>query len=141
MAMQSSASRSLHSNRALAVTLAAQIAPRDKVVMVDEFLYDVPFYARLQNPVSIASNWSDPDLPLHDNWRKEVFDAARFEPALGKELLVPLDDLAPIACGANRVWFIVAVDSAARVATLEGATRVYADPQHELWSASGRACP
>jgi 4-amino-4-deoxy-L-arabinose transferase-like glycosyltransferase len=141
MAAQATASRSLHSNRALAVALASQLAPEDKIVMIDEFLYDVPFYARLQRPVLIASNWSDPDLPLHDNWRKEIFDAARFDAALGKELLVPMNDLASIGCGATRVWFIVPIGgNALRVAAVNGATRVFADSQHELWRAPGHAC-
>ena len=85
------------SNRALALALAAHMAPADTVVMVDEYFYDVPFYARLTHPVVIASNWADPELPTRDNWRKEVFDAARFDPALGRELLQPLDRLDALA--------------------------------------------
>ncbi|MDE2298905.1 MAG: hypothetical protein KGK18_12170, partial [Burkholderiales bacterium] len=128
------------SNRALALTLAARIAPADRVVMVDEYLYDVPFYARLDRPVLIASNWADPALPKHDNWRKELFDAARFDPALGRTVLRPLDPLDALACGAGSAWFIAAAANAPRVAALPGATRVYADARQQLWRVPGHAC-
>ena len=130
-----------HSNRALALALAARMDAADKVVMVDHYFYDVPFYARLKRPVSIASHWNDPELPKRDNWRKELFDAARFDPALGRELLQPLDQLERLACGASAVWFIVTAADAARVSGLPGATRAFADARAELWRAPGRACP
>ena len=129
------------SNRELARTLAESIAPRDKVVMVDEYLYDVPFYAQLKHPVFITGNWADPELPKRDNWRKEVFDAARFDPALGRELLLPAGNLDRIACGASAVWFIVPAPNAAPVAALAGALRAFSDARNELWRVPGRACP
>ena len=129
------------SNRALARALAASIAPGDKVVMDDEYLYDVPFYAQLKRPVIITSAWSDPELPKRDNWRKEVFDAARFDPALGRELLLPAENLDRIACGANAVWFIVPAPNAGPVAALGGAVRAFRDARNELWRVPGHACP
>ena len=129
------------SSRALALALAGRLAPADTVVMVDEYYYDVPFYARLGMPVVIASRWDDPDLPRHDNWRKEVFDAARFDPVLGRQLLQPLDRLDALSCDANTVWFIVPKDQAARVAALRGATREFIDRRAELWRVPGRSCP
>jgi len=129
------------SNRALAQALAASIAPGDKVVMVDEYLYDVPFYAQLKRPVIITGNWADPELPKRDNWRKEVFDAARFDPALGRELLLPAESMARIACGASAVWFIVPAPNAAPVAALGGAMRAFRDKRSELWRVPGRSCP
>jgi len=129
------------SSQALGHALATQIAPADTVVMVDEYYYDVPFYARLAKPVMIASDWADPELPKRDNWRKEVFDAARFDPALGRTLLQPLDRLAALSCGASVVWFIVPKDAAARVSALSGATRNFVDQRADLWRVPGRSCP
>jgi 4-amino-4-deoxy-L-arabinose transferase-like glycosyltransferase len=129
------------SNRALALALAERMARDDTIVMVDEFFYDVPFYARLQHPVLIASRWDDPDLPRHDNWRKEVFDAARFDPALGRTLLRPLDRLDTLTCGTTTVWFIAAPAEAVRISALAGATRVFTDARAELWRVPGRSCP
>ncbi len=128
------------SNRALALALAERIAPADTVVMVDEYFYDVPFYARLKRPVLIASDWADPALPKRDNWRKEVADAARFDPTLGRALLRPLADLAATTCSAGAVWFIVPAPDAARVAALPGAQRAFAAARAQLWRVPGRRC-
>ena len=128
------------SNRPAALVLAARIAPADKVVMVDQYFYDLPFYARLKTPVIIASDWVDPELPMRDNWRKEFFDAARFAPALGREVLRPLNALDDLLCGSGAVWFVVPAKQAQRVAGLAGITRVFADTNTELWRALARIC-
>ena len=127
------------SNRDLARALAAQMAPTDRVVMVDEYFYDVPFYARLERPVLIASDWADPALPTRDNWRKEVFDAARFDPTLGAELLLPPGSIDRIACEGT-AWIIVPASNAALAAALAGAQRRFADAHTELWRVPGRVC-
>ncbi|MDP9045789.1 MAG: dolichyl-phosphate-mannose--protein mannosyltransferase, partial [Pseudomonadota bacterium] len=130
------------SSRALAAALASGMEPQDRVAMVDDYLYDVPFYARLARPVWLVGDWSDPDIPRRDNWRKEIFDAARFDPAMGREVLRPLTDIDRLACGAARsVWFVVGTGRAAGVAAQPGAQRRYADSRHELWRVPGRpAC-
>jgi hypothetical protein len=128
------------SNRAAARALAASIGPGDRVAMVDEYLYDVPYYARLREPVRIASAWSDPDLPRHDNWRKELFDAGRFDPEAARRVLWPIERLDRIGCGAPTVWFVVrAGHGGSVVRSLPGATLAYADPRTELWRAPGRS--
>jgi 4-amino-4-deoxy-L-arabinose transferase-like glycosyltransferase len=127
------------SNRPLALTLASSMSPTDKVVMVDEYLYDVPFYARLPRPVIIAGDWADPEIAKRDNWRKEIFDAARFDPALARALLRPLNELDSLSCGTTAVWFIVPAGGAARVSAQPGATRAFADRHNELWRVPGRA--
>ena len=129
------------SNRAAALALAAQMAPTDRVVMVDQYLYDLPYYARLKAPVIIAGDWADPALPTRDNWRKEVFDAARFAPALGRELLHPIGQLDTLLCGTGAVWFVVSPGDAKQVAALAGVTRKFADAHTELWRATRHACP
>lgn len=134
--------KSPKSNRGAARALAAQIGPDDRVVMVDEYFYDVPFYVDLKQPAIVASRWDDPDVPRRDNWRKELYDAARFDPALGQRVLRPLAPLDALACGAGSTWFIaVPSQAAALVAPLTGAQRVHADASSELWRVPARACP
>ena len=128
------------SNRGAAMALATQMAAGDRVVMVDEYFYDLPFYADLKQPVLIASDWDDPMLPKRDNWRKELFDAARFDPSLGKEVLRPLARLDQLACGPGTTWFVAAPAQAPRLAALAGLQRVYADRNSELWRAPARSC-
>lgn len=128
------------SNRGAALALATQMAADDRVVMVDEYFYDLPFYADLRRPALIASNWDDPDVPKRDNWRKELYDAARFDPAIGKEVLRPLSGLDKLTCGQVTTWFVATPAQAGRLAALTGVQRVYADRNSELWRALARPC-
>ena len=127
-------------NAVCVLAAALQRTPQDRVVMVDEYLYDVPFYANLKQPVLIASAWSDPELPKRDNWRKELFDAARFAPVAGQAVLWPLERLAELPCTTAAAWFVIKPPYAPRVRALPGANRVYADANTELWHLPGRPC-
>jgi len=128
------------SNRGAALALAQAMAPGDTVVMVDDYLYDIPFYARLQDPVVFASDWDNPQLAKQDNWRNELVDAARFAPARGAAALRPMAQLDRVACAGHTVWFAVASVKAPSVAGLTGVTRIYRDANTELWRANARNC-
>ena len=128
------------SNRGAALALAQAMAPGDTVVMVDDYLYDIPFYAGLQDPVVFASDWTNPQLATQDNWRNELIDAARFAPERGAAALRPMAELDRIACAGHTVWFVVASAKAPAVAALTGVTRIYQDAKSELWRASARSC-
>jgi len=130
------------SNRALAEALASAIAPGDVVVMVDDLFYDVPFLARVAAPVIVASDWSDPDIARHDNWKKELADAGRFDPAGGARVLRSSTGIDALACGTGEAWFIVKPGAGERwLASVPNVTRVRADARAELWRAPRRACP
>ncbi len=133
------------SSKAVAAVLAAQMNPRDRVVFVDEMFYDLPFYAGLKQPPTVASDWADPNLPLRDNWRKELFDAARFDPARGRELLRHLDRLNELTCGQAAVWFVLKAGSLPRMAQVLGAVSVEVNGEVNgemlLMRAPGRSCP
>jgi 4-amino-4-deoxy-L-arabinose transferase-like glycosyltransferase len=62
------------------------------LVYVDGFVYDLPFYLGQPAPIPMVSDWADPTLPLHDNDRKELFDAGEFNPGLARQVLVPKAD-------------------------------------------------
>jgi 4-amino-4-deoxy-L-arabinose transferase-like glycosyltransferase len=129
------------SNRAAALALAERIGDADRVVMVDDYFADLAFYARAPHPAIVASDWDDPALPRHDNWRKELYDAARFDPARGRELLRPLAALDALACGhGGATWFAAQPAQSGRVAAVPGAQRVHADANGELWRVPPRAC-
>ena len=129
------------SSKAAGAVLAAQIKPGERVVFVDEMFYDLPFYAGLKQPPIVASNWADPMVPLRDNWRKELFDAARFNPARGRELLWPINRLNELTCGDKAIWFALKDESLARMAQVPGAAGVVTQGEVRLLRAPGRNCP
>jgi hypothetical protein len=129
-----------HSSRPAALALAAQMAADDRVVFVDEMFYDLPFYARLNTPPIVASDWADPAVPTRDNWRKELYDAARFDPARGRTLLHPLDRIGELACHTHAVWFVARPGNEARVTGVPGLAKVYGDRDVVLLRAPPRVC-
>jgi len=130
------------SNRSVAAALGRGLAPGDAVVLVDDAFYDVPFLARLAAPPLVASDWSDPGIARRDNWKKELADAARFDPAAAARVLVPSARLHMLACGSGRVWFVLKPGSAAHwLDRVPGAERVQAGAHAELWRAARRPCP
>ena len=128
------------SSKAVAAVLAAQMGADDRVVFVDEMFYDLPFYAGMKQPPLVASDWADPKLPLRDNWRKELFDAARFDPARGRELLWPIARLNELTCGAGAAWFVLKEANVSGLASVPTATSVVSTGEIRLMRAPGRAC-
>lgn len=120
--------------------LAAHRAPQDRVVMVDQAFHDVAYHAQLPAPAWIASAWSDPRWATQDNWRKELTDAARFEPARGAEVLRPLAQLQALGCGPSGTWWIAAPAHATDVQQVPGARLVWAGRTVQLWWSAARNC-
>ncbi|MDE2371726.1 MAG: glycosyltransferase family 39 protein [Burkholderiales bacterium] len=128
------------SHRELARALAAGRAAGDRVVFVDDYFYDVPFYADLAAPVIVVSAWDDPDIARHDNWRKELADAARFTSDQGRSTLWTWDRVADLDCAPGRVWLLAPADQVARLAALPGLKSLRSERGVELLVAPGRAC-
>jgi 4-amino-4-deoxy-L-arabinose transferase-like glycosyltransferase len=132
--------RAPHSSRPAALALAQQMGPDDRVVFVDEMFYDLPFYARLTRPVVVASDWASPELPLRDNWRKELYDAARFDPARAATLLWPIGRIGELGCHAHAVWWVMRPGGEARLPAVPGLARVHADRDVVLLRSPPRRC-
>jgi 4-amino-4-deoxy-L-arabinose transferase-like glycosyltransferase len=129
-------------HREAGLVLGGRMAAGDTVAMVDEFFMDVPFYARLAEPAILVGDWDDPEIPRHDNWRKEMLDAARFDPATAARVLWPTARAAELACGSSgHVWFVIAPHAAKRLPAVPGLAPVWADQRIELWRAPRHPCP
>jgi hypothetical protein len=63
----------------VAVVLACHIEPNDVVAAVDEYPYDLPFYAQLQRPIEVLQDWDAARRSAGDNWRRELFEGADFD--------------------------------------------------------------
>ena len=129
-----------NSSAGAARALVARIQPGETVVFVDAMLYDFPVVADLKQPVVVASAWDDGTVMQRDNWRKELYEAARFDPVLGRRLLWPIDRLADLACGDKPTWFVSLADNSRWIAGVPGLEPVYADKRAQLLRAPPRRC-
>jgi 4-amino-4-deoxy-L-arabinose transferase-like glycosyltransferase len=123
----------LHSHRDLAAALAAQHRPGEPVVALAPYPYDLPFYARLTEPVVVVQPWDQAPTTAHDDWRKELGDAAGFAPAVAAHTLLTPQDLPALLCQHAVSWVITDAAPAPRPALLAGATPVYGDHDGILW--------
>jgi 4-amino-4-deoxy-L-arabinose transferase-like glycosyltransferase len=128
------------SNRDIGLALRAQAAPGDRLVLVDNPYQDLLFYARLPQPALVASRWDDPQIARQDNWRKELADAARFDPARAAQVLYPIGALPAVVCHGQRVWLVAGDDQASRLAGVPGARLVLQGRHAQLWRAEPQAC-
>ena len=130
------------SHRDVGLALSQRLQPGERVVFVDHYFYDVPFYARLQRPAVVVSQWDDPDIALKDNWRKELQDAARFDKAAAARTLWPWARMAELACGANATWWLTAAETLPRLQqAVPGATVVQVGRHALLLRSPALGCP
>jgi len=132
--------KSPHSSKPVAKVLAQRIAPNDRVVFVDEVFFDLSYYVQLSRPAVIASDWASPDIPQRDNWRKELWDAARFDPQAAANVLWPLQRLPELSCGDTAAWFVLRPNNQALMAGVPGIQPVAASKDVLLMRAPGRRC-
>ncbi|WP_313951841.1 glycosyltransferase family 39 protein [Accumulibacter sp.] len=120
-------------------TLSKQVAPlfraEDQIVMIDEYEYDVPFYLRATKNSWVVSDWQDPEIPVRDNWRKELYDAGRFAPAKQQEVLLLPGDLAPRLCAyvGGTVWIWGKTAQASRYPFLPEQAIAFVDGKRTIW--------
>ena len=85
--------------------LRQRMQPGDTVIALDEYRFAIPFEARLRSPMLVVSDWSPQAVASRDNWRRELADAAVFEPA--QDWLISEAQLAPRICGARGTTWLV----------------------------------
>jgi len=82
------------------------VAPGDQVMMLDSYYYEIPFYWNLREPVLISDDWQAAARDTRDNWRKEISDAGRFEPARAAATLLDRTQLAATLCAPRVTWLV-----------------------------------
>lgn len=122
-------------SRALGQVLAQQYQPGDPVVFLNDYRYDLGFYVPGLQAVSIVGNWSDPEIARTDSWRKELVEAARFEPQHGALTLIDHATLRAQLCHSSQsvFWLIGTPDAVRRSAVLTRAQQLYEDQRIALW--------
>ena len=93
------------SHQALAENLLASRQAREPVVFIDHYYYDVMFYARLDEPVTVVDRWLPAEV-AKDSWRRELVDATHFAPAASSRRLLHPDELDALLCRNHASWVI-----------------------------------
>ena len=76
--------------------IALELQAEDTFVFLKSYPFDLPLYTKMRKPAWVVEDW--PNLEQRDNWRNELADAAQFNPALGREVLVNKDAVLPRLC-------------------------------------------
>ncbi|RQO45053.1 glycosyl transferase family 39 [Variovorax sp. KBW07] len=90
----------------LRLPVGQAVAADDQVLMLDSYFYEIPFYWNLRQPVRIADDWKAAAADTRDNWRKEIVDAGRFDPARAANTLVDRTQLAAALCVPRITWLV-----------------------------------
>lgn len=122
-----------HSTRELALALASARRPGEPVVMLYQYDYDVPFYARLSHPVHVVEEWSSERIRQGDSWNKELSDAGDFDPALARKLLITPSQLTAVLCSSPRSWVLGTDAHAAQFPFLAHAAVLTSARGQHLW--------
>jgi 4-amino-4-deoxy-L-arabinose transferase-like glycosyltransferase len=93
------------SNQALAERLGAMKQPGEPVFFLDNYYYDVMFYARLDAPVLVVDAWLPAEV-AKDSWRRELVDAQQLAHAGAVRRLLQPAELVPALCGPQAGWLI-----------------------------------
>jgi 4-amino-4-deoxy-L-arabinose transferase-like glycosyltransferase len=111
--------------------LRERMQPGDTVIALEEYRFALPFEARLRNPIVVVSDWSPRVVNAHDNWRKELADAAVFDPK--QDWLVTDEQLPARVCAASTTWLVGGNDVARKYGWLAQAERVASNRKLNLW--------
>ena len=125
------------SSRDFASVLREQRAAGEPVLMLGNYFFDLPFYARLGGPVGVVDDWAGDDVAKRDNWRKELADARGFAaPRAAAALIVP-DALAARLCAAPLSWVIGIGKDASRFGFVAQAKPALVRGDTTLWRVDG----
>ena len=125
------------SSREIASVLAAHRQRGEPVVMIEQYAFDLPFYARLEAPVTVLDDWHGVDLRQRDNWRQELADAGGFAPARARAAMQDEAAVVRQLCAHTTSWAIGNDKAAARYPVLAAATRVQTIGADTLWRVDG----
>lgn len=96
-----------HSSLLLARASEGVFQPQDRVLLLHGYPYDLPFYLRLRQAPWVLGDWDDPEIDKHDNWRKELADAGKFDRTARAEHLLDTARLSARIChGFDKVLWV-----------------------------------
>ena len=123
------------SSKGLAKKMLADYGTHDYVVMLDYLRYDLNFYLGTVKPAIVVADWAASDIAYTDNWRKELYDAAAFNPGLGEQLLINRDGFPDFLCRPHdaRLWLVADRAAVANYPLLKGLQPFAEDGRLVVW--------
>ncbi len=92
------------SAQGVAEALVCLVAPSDVVAVVDDFPYDLLFYAKREQPIEVIQHWEREQEQAGDDWRRELMDGVAFDKKSG-DVLKPYSRLAELKTQPN-AWVL-----------------------------------
>jgi 4-amino-4-deoxy-L-arabinose transferase-like glycosyltransferase len=120
------------SSRELAQTLACAASPSDEIFVTGLFPYDLPFYAQTSQALRVVADWPQLRKNAGDDWRRELFESADFDPVAG-QVLQGLKELQAAASLPGR-WLVTPDSLSEADPTTQGWQRVTTQGMWTLWA-------
>ena len=120
----------------MARAVRAEFSPGDTHVVLHSFPFDLGFYTGAAQPPWVVEDWTNPDIVRRDNWRKELYDAARFEPEAGARTLIDAAELTRRLCAApagQRFWIWGRDTDQTAYAVLHGLSPTATQERRQVW--------
>ncbi len=120
------------STRDVAKAVVCQVGPSDVLAVVDDFPYDVMFYAQRQRPIEVIQDWAREQQEAGDDWRRELMDGVDFDKPTGA-VLQPMSRLAELRTQPNAWVLAPRWQKAFRNETYAGFAEAYKDDSWILY--------
>jgi 4-amino-4-deoxy-L-arabinose transferase-like glycosyltransferase len=87
----------------LAAKLRPEVRPSDQLVALSQYPFSLSFYLRASQPIIVIDDWDAASILQKDNWRRELYEASRFDVDRGRRLLLLPTQLSGALCS-GRTW-------------------------------------
>ena len=120
------------STREVAKAVVCQVGVDEVLAVVDDYPYDVMFYAQRQRPIEVIQDWAREQQEAGDDWRRELMDGVAFDKPAGA-VLQPMSRLAELRSNEHAWVLAPRWQNAYRAETYEGFAEIYKDGSWVLY--------
>ena len=116
--------------------LQSRVATGDRLVMLDKYQFDLPFYLKLAQPAWVINSWQSASGKLKDSWKKELIEAKAFDPSVARQQLLTDSQLSWQLCqerSQHTLWLTGRSDAVNRFSILRQQAPVVQVGDHEVW--------
>jgi len=113
----------------MAAAVRPEVRPGDRLLAISQYPFSLLFYLRSEQPITVIEDWKAPSVQLRDNWRKELYDAGKFDVERANHLLLAPPQLSEALC-AGRTWVF---GSARDFDSLPGLHPIFRNSTNVVW--------